>query len=228
MGPLFKPRKYRCMTLSINNKRFFKTAMLSALFFGFFLGFNNGNASAVENKTVNYTSGTTFTWNQQMFPDCTTVSCLSEYKYLIVNSTPSDNKFIGFRTAYSNLTQDIKCYNSSCVFELQNRTDMIGWRGDNLTAPYDFSLTLTDTFGTAPPTGTLNVTENGTFNVTNYGSVVVDVPQTIVENIEDPISNDFQKVFFTIVQNIIPAFGILLVVWFGIDMLSSLIFGRGR
>lgn len=217
------------MTLSFNNKTLIKSAIYFGLFFAFFLGFNNGNVFAVEDQTVNFTEGTTFTWNQQMFSDCSTSQCLSQYKYLIVNSTPKNNSYVGFRfVTGSNLVQDVVCYNATCVFELPTYTELVGWRGSSVTAPYDFSLTLTDTFGTAPPTATLNVSENGTFNVTNYASVVVDVPQTVIENIEDPISNDFQKVFFTIVQNIIPAFGILLVVWFGIDMLSSLIFGRGR
>lgn len=73
----------------------------------------------------------------------------------------------------------------------------------------------------------MSITENGTYDVSQYAQVSVNI-DNVTEIIEDPISNDFQKVFFKIVENIIPAFGILLVVWFGIDMLSSLIFGRGR
>lgn len=210
------------------NKKLFNLAIIISLVFGVFLGFNNGNVFAIEDSTISFSEGHSFVWNQSIFPDCSTNSCLSQYNYLIVSSYPKNSQFIGLRFKVGNSNQDVRCYTTSCAFELPSSLDSIQWLGNSVSAPYDFSLTLTDTFGSVPPTATLNVSENGTFNVSNYASVVVDVPQTINEVVEDPISNDFQKVFFKIVENIIPAFGILLVVWFGIDMLSSLIFGRGR
>lgn len=215
------------MTL-YKNKNILKLAIILSVFFGFFLGFNNGNVLAIENKSANYSEGHVFTWNTSLFSDCSSNSCLSQYNYLIVNSSPKNSDFLGFRFKVGSQNQDIRCYTSSCAFELPSSLNSIEWWGSSSSNPYDFSLILSDSFGSVPPSAILNVSENGTYDVANYGSVVVDVEQTIVENIEDPISNDFQKVFFKIVENIIPAFGILLVVWFGIDMLSSLIFGRGR
>lgn len=218
----------------LKNKKI-SLAILLSMFFGFFLGFNNGNASAVSDLTtvINSSDMSSFV-NQPIFSSCNDSACLSQYHYLTVSvsSNPyTRNSFWvlkGFR-GLSNLSVNVDSVNL-----IDGSSSLVIGSYDNIYnfSADQFTFTLSESFPTGycpdPPSGSLTIDENGTFDVTNYASISVDVPQTVTEIIDDPISNDFQKVFFEIVKNIIPAFGILLVVWFGIDMLSSLIFGRGR
>lgn len=206
------------MTYS-KNKVFFRLSTFFICFFGILLGLNNGNVLAVEDVTYNVSSG-----DPQIYV-CggnSSVTC-SDFAYLIFEPVPAhlertqsinlggtNLSLPSFSTTILSIPSSYG--NRSIIFEI----------GSHVSSA---KITLTNTLGLVP-SGTLDVTGNGTYDVTNYASVSINVPQE--EIIEDPISNDFQKVFFKIVEKIIPAFGIFIVIWFGIDMISSLFFGRGK
>lgn len=217
------------------NKNLLKLAIILPLFFGFFLGFNNGNVSAISDKVV------TFDINNQLTDGV--VICeqdCSSYKYIIItnNLNASNTSRFNLRINTSNIATSTFSYfpklSQNTIYTING--DLISLTLTTLngmsSSVYGTNKSLTITLSEnspipTPPSGSLSITENGTYDVSQYASVSVNI-DNVTEIIEDPISNDFQKVFFKIVENIIPAFGILLVVWFGIDMLSSLIFGRGR
>ena len=214
------------MTLSIKNKNILKLAIILSVFFGFFLGFNNGAVYAVSPCEQTYSSGYV-SGNSNVFNNC---SISSDYKYMIIENSSANTALYRLKIGPSvaNYTSYI-IGSGQTIFSVDlNNNSKILWF-DNYTFSSEIKFSLVDSLPSGiTPSGNLLIEENGSFNVANYETVLVSVPQTITEVVEDPISNDFQKVFFKIVENIIPAFGILLVVWFGIDMLSSLIFGRGR
>lgn len=118
------------------------------------------------------------------------------------------------------------------VIEFPDNTVRLGFWGvgkPNLTSSDYIKFTLSESLpGASSPTGSLTITENGIFDVSEVASVNVNVPQDVTEIIEDPVSNDFHKIFMTVVAGVIPAFAIFVIIWFAIDLMSSLFFGKGK
>lgn len=226
------------MTLTFNKIKTIRLAIFLSMFFGFFLSFNNGNVFADSNPTytlsLDPSSDIVLCDNDSPGTSVMNSAC-SDYTYLTIDTTgfssASDrNQFLRYSVTSTSVWASTENYypffHNKQIITLNNAVKV------TVFASSDFSSgSFTFTLSTQPvgctgivPEGDLDITSNGTYDVTSLSSVTVDIDQTI----DDPISKDFQEVFFEIVKNIIPAFGILLVVWFGIDMLSSLIFGRGR
>lgn len=226
------------MTLTFNKTKIFRLAIFLSMFFGFFLSFNNGNVFADTNPTYTLSldpSSDIILCDDDSPSTSAMLSKCSDYNYMTIDTTgfssASDrSQFLRYSVTSTSVWSSTENYypffHNKQIITLNNSVKV------TVFASSDFSSgSFTFTLSNQPvgctgivPEGDLNITTSGTYDVTSYSSVTVDIDQVI----DDPISNDFQKVFFEIVKNIIPAFGILLVVWFGIDMLSSLIFGRGR
>ena len=182
----------------LKNKKI-SLAILLSMFFGFFLGFNNGSASAVSDLTTvinanNYSSYS----NQPVFASCNDSSCLSQYHYLTFTGTGNYNRLSWFGLQGYRGVNDARVYVNS--ISLIDGTTSLTFPSLWLTGDVEYTFTLSESMPTGecpdPPSGSLTIDENGTFDVTNYASISVDVPQNVTEIIDDPISNDFQKILF--------------------------------
>ena len=96
-----------CM-IYLKNKKI-SLAILLSMFFGFFLGFNNGNVSAVSNLSVTIDSNNNFAAaGVPIFSNCNDASCLSQYKYFHIKcencSFSYSNISLHFRTINGFLT----------------------------------------------------------------------------------------------------------------------------
>lgn len=226
------------MTLTFNKTKTIRLAIFLSMFFGCLLGFNNGNVFADSNPTYTLSldpSSDVVLCDDDSPNTSVMLSKCSDYSFLTIeasgfSSASSRNEVLRFgvtsTSVWSSNEQFFPFFHDKQIITLNNAVKVTVYSGSDFS-----SGSFTFTLSTQPvgctgivPDGDLNITSNGTYDITQYSSVTVDIDQVI----DDPVSQDFQKVFFEIVKNIIPAFGILLVVWFGIDMLSSLIFGRGR
>ena len=110
-----------------------KSRFLYLLLFGFiivfgaFTNFHDTYADVVDIE-VTVPTGTVYSWNQAIFPNCDTAQCINQYSYLIITPTTpvrASTKFIGLRTSPGNRTQDIRCYETGqCIFKL-DASDMV-------------------------------------------------------------------------------------------------------
>ena len=210
-----------------------KIKIIALIFFPIFfvfLGFNN--VSAVSD--VSYTS----TYNGSSFPqvgnfcnnnDANLPNC-SDYQYLTIESSTLTTQNLISADGQARATA--MAYSDYSIIKLPSDWTRVGFFGASIsgksTSDY-IKFTLSESLpGSVAPTGSLTITENGTFDVSEVASVNVNVPQDVTEIIEDPVSNDFHKIFMTVVTGIIPAFAIFVIVWFAIDLMSSLFFGKGK
>lgn len=214
----------------------FKTkifALVIAITLFSFLGFNNVSAAEDISITV---SGQVNQYDN-VFSNCTG-DCLNDYQYLILeaNSDVGYDTFVLWLRFDGSFTRSfiLSTFRYGTTYNIYklpfngSSNNFLQW-SNNFYFDSDLKLTLTDSLpGSSAPTGSLSITENGTFDVSEVASVNVNVPQDVTEIIDDPVSNDFHKIFMVVVAGVIPAFAVFVIVWFAIDLMSSLFFGRGK
>lgn len=216
--PLLKNKNVKCL-LSI---------FIAFLVF-LFLGLNENNAFALGTPDLTITVPVGTTWSgvdtQNSYPE-----------YLVIDfGDYNGNNNEQFAIEPMNSRNNInRCYvyTQICMFQYKSgflNNDNYPRYYNGLSIPVELKFYNNNPFeGGTNVEGTLNITENGTFDVSEYSQAVVNVPQDVTEIITDPISNDFHNVFMNIVVGIIPAFAVFVIVWFAIDLMSSLFFGRGK
>lgn len=180
------------------------------------LGFNTGSVFADEPADVVYT------YNSSTNPGVicggnTGVTC-SDYAYLMIDSnfiqTDFSNPGVSINLAlYASFPSVTTQYNQGIglsrhiVFSLPDISKLESWWvGSTNVFPQDWEvkLTLTNDFKNCP---------------------ICPEPQ---DPNRSPIMDDFHNVFINTMLSVIPITAIIFVVWFFIDMLSSLVFGRGK
>lgn len=171
----------------------------------------SNNVFADSNPTVTFTGGVSVANTVSWFPNCD-ATCFSQYKYLKITSTsaPNINYYSSMRLYFIPVDDNLSGLQPwlNISTETYYKIDDIPLKkisfAQNTTPAYDFTAELVSDLSEPCP-------EPEPCNC--------DIP---------PIVQFFKETFFNIVLGIIPAFGIFAVVWFMVDLLSSLWFGRGK
>lgn len=134
----------------------------------------------------------------------------SDYSYLKIDSNVSSGyKYVQFRTSSVTSYNTLAAVTSaSDMYVISLSSDVYKIRvGGASSLPSTYSITLTFS--------------------ENSPSVCPTCPESLPPD-RSAIMDDFHNVFLKVIVGVIPISAIIFVVWFMIDMLSSLIFGRGR
>lgn len=167
----------------------------------------SNNVFADSNPTVTFTGGVSVSNSVAWFPNCD-AACISQYSYLkITVPTPLTSFYSNVRVTMLNNDFAIDSYIS-----LSSSDSYYKLEGNPIN---------------------INFSQNTTPSTTFTAELVSDLSEPCPEpepcNCDiPPIVQFFKETFFNIVLGIIPAFGIFAVVWFMVDLLSSLWFGRGK
>ena len=174
----------------------------------------SNNVSAVSDKVVNIDLSTNWYSSQTL---CNNTSECDTYKYVTV-TLDSTSTFNANNQVAISIGGDTFC---SIKFNfLKSMTCM-------LAEGQTFRNSSTVYFGSnvsPAPTGNLIYTFSES---SSGGSTPCPEPEPC-DCDTPPIVAFFRDVFLNVVTGIIPAFAVFVVVWFMVDLLSSLWFGRGK
>lgn len=158
------------------------------------------NALAVSDISITYTANQSVSDWSDLFPNCSG-SCLAQYKYLIVSgisllNTTTSPMYINLYTRWndSNIYGLTLSANSSfsiyeLPFTLASSYNLLQFHG-GFTFYNDVTFTLTESYQSGSPSGSITLTQNGTYDVTSYAEAVVDVPPEVLPgDYDDEFSN---------------------------------------
>lgn len=197
------------MTLKLNHFRFILQLVCTTfIILGTLFIFSN-NVSAVSDYVENISG---VSGNQPILSNCD-ITCYQQYKYAIIEYTP----------AVSNYSFAIKAN-----FTIGNTTGY----GKSFYLAHNSGFNLIDITGISSVfvgDGTFSYPAKITLTENLPGPAESDCPEPDPCDCDTPpIVAFFRDVFLNVVTGIIPAFAVFVVVWFMVDLLSSLWFGRGK
>ena len=189
-------------SMTSTNRFLVKICFALAFLMGFTFIYSD-NSYALEDKSFTISTSNLNVNHVFCSSDC------SNYHYLIIetNFNTNDNVRMTFYTDSSWYSYIIPYRMNKVIIDIKS-FNFLEYRSSSqtnvfITGDNTITFTLTNSIGESecPPVPDC------------------DTPQII---------QDFRDVFFAIVTYVIPAFGVIVVVWFGIDIMSSLFFGRGK
>lgn len=146
-----------------------------------------------------------------VFPNCDDYSCLSQFSYLQVDN----GNILGFSLNIGDSIAihglSVSSYIETSYFSLNKCTSSSSCYihfAPNVSFPYgSVTFTLLDSLGSSPPSGNIDITENGTFDISSYATATVNVPVSVVEG-------DYHDDLVSINNSILIASATILVIYF--------------
>lgn len=201
------------MTLNLKYFKFISTTVSTFIVLCTIFIFSN-NVSAVSDISVTIDSQSSFSRGDSVFPTCDS-TCIHQYNYFIVDFNVSQSQQANYGDF--RFTIDRTGFNSSNFY----------------VPPFDTYLVIDDIisdikyYSILVPSGTITLTLSETLPYDCPDCPDCPEPEPC-DCDTPPIVAFFRDVFLNVVTGVIPAFAVFVVVWFMVDLLSSLWFGRGK